>query len=405
LPFIRRLSLLFAVSVLVPVSALAGQPAFRTLPADDPAALSRANALSSDGTTAVGYIQARPGAPASAIRWVLSDGPALPQPLGQASPGLDTRATDVSADGSIIIGTTLSRSRTGAFRWTSEDGMDVLTPQARARLGTAGAPMVLAADGSTFGTASIGRAPSRAVRVRSDGRAEDLGALRNGPGLSAVSAASSDGSIVVGQSMTANGWRAFRRGQAGAIRPLGVLPGSNESFATACTPDGSVVVGQSGSAFRWTAQRGMESLGVLPGADESRALAVSASGQTIVGQSAERAFIWTQDYGMRDLREVLARRGTNLGGWVLFSAVGISADGRTIIGNGLDPRGIRRGWVARLGVCPADTDGSGALTAADLYEFARLWQARAPEGDFNADGTIDGRDLVDHANAYFAGCE
>ena len=38
--------------------------------------------------------------------------------------------------------------------------------------------------------------------------------------------------------------------------------------------------------------------------------------------------------------------GIDLTGWRLFEAVGVSGDGRTIAGNGLNPAGQLEAWVA-----------------------------------------------------------
>lgn len=399
------LSVMVCAGFGVGASGASGAPAaFRGLRGPPGTLVARAAGISADGSTVVGYWQSRLDAPAAAVRWSVSGG--RPVNMGRAGPGLDTRATGVSADGSVIAGTTRGPGgATGAFWWTEENGAKRFTAQAGAAHGAAASGVVVAGDGAVFGTASIGRAPARAVRIAPDGRAIDMGALAGGQGLSTINGVNLGGNVLVGMSTGASGWRAVREVNGQKMRPLGLLPNSTESSATACTPDGSVVVGQSGRAFRWTEASGMIELGVLSGANDSRALGVSASGQTIVGQSGDRAFIWTPARGMRDLGEVLGSRGADVRGWTLLTAVGISSDGRTIVGNGISPAKKREAWVATLPPCRADTDGSGALTAADLVAFSNLWIAQDPRADFNGDGRVDGRDLVQHASAYFAGCE
>jgi probable HAF family extracellular repeat protein len=78
-------------------------------------------------------------------------------------------------------------------------------------------------------------------------------------------------------------------GRAGAdFIPLGDLPGGAfSSQARGVSADGSVVVGNSISAsgleaFRWTAAGGMIGLGDLPGSFGSGASSVSADGAVVV---------------------------------------------------------------------------------------------------------------------------
>jgi probable HAF family extracellular repeat protein len=121
--------------------------------------------------------------------------------------------------------------------------------------------------------------------------------------------------------------------------------------------DGSVIVGFSEGAlgfepFRWTAEIGMVSLGSLvAGGTDGSALGVSADGSVVVGYSKTdrgfEAFVWDAGLGMRSLTEVLADDlGVDLTGWRLEFATGISADGATIIGQGIDPAGRQASWIA-----------------------------------------------------------
>src|SRR5262249_20178086 len=89
--------------------------------------------------------------------------------------------------------------------------------------------------------------------------------------------------------------------------PLGFLPGGSTSLAFAVSADGTVVVGQAISAmgpeaFRWTATSGIEGIGDLPGGEfSSIAFGASGDGTVIVGQGrsgpALEAFRWTQANG------------------------------------------------------------------------------------------------------------
>jgi len=61
------------------------------------------------------------------------------------------------------------------------------------------------------------------------------------------------------------------------------------------------------------------------------------------------AFVWYPANGMRNLKDVLEKScGLNLTGWKLERATGISADGLTIVGGGINPDGHPEGWVATI---------------------------------------------------------
>jgi uncharacterized membrane protein len=156
-----------------------------------------------------------------------------------------------------------------------------------------------------------------------------------------------------------------------------VLPGRG---ANAVSADGSVVVGAYGfsdQAFRWTAQTGTVGLGDLPGGRVfSEANDVSADGSVVVGSGetafdgnirTTEAFFWTAQSGMVNLREFLISQGSDLTGWRLSSAEGVSADGGTIVGTGQNPAGNSEGWIATIP--EPSTLTLTALAAAALLAF------------------------------------
>jgi probable HAF family extracellular repeat protein len=160
-------------------------------------------------------------------------------------------AQAVSADGSIVVGQSLSDLGNEAFVWTQLDGM------------------------------------------------QPLGDLVGGPHFSAAVDLSADGAVIVGFGMTDQGEEAFRWTQGIGLVGLGDLPGGTlRSSARAVSADGSVVVGTSNSvvgdeAFVWTAGGGMRSLWEvlvndlhldLTGWTLGEALDISADGTTIVGR-------------------------------------------------------------------------------------------------------------------------
>jgi hypothetical protein len=54
--------------------------------------------------------------------------------------------------------------------------------------------------------------------------------------------------------------------------------------------------------------------------------------------------------------------------------------------------------------CPADFNGSGALTVQDLFDFLNAYFASDPRADFNNSGSITVQDIFDFLMAYFTGC-
>ena len=62
--------------------------------------------------------------------------------------------------------------------------------------------------------------------------------------------------------------------------------------------------------------------------------------------SGRKAYIWDQSNGMRQLDLLLPALGVDLTGWSLTDARGVSADGRTIVGFGVNPDSQVEAWIA-----------------------------------------------------------
>jgi probable HAF family extracellular repeat protein len=273
---------------------------------------SGSRALSYDGSVIVGHGQSGwPGA--QAFRWTAETDLVglghLPTNFGPSS-----IANDVSADGGVVVGESHGMVGREAFIWTEATGM-------------------------------VG-----------------LGHLPGGDGNyhhSKATAISGDGSIIVGTDNSTGYRKAFfwtKDSGMTAIAP------TQETNAKDISADGEVIVGNyfthvKSYAFYWTQEEGLISLGEIPGHETrySTAYATSADGSVIVGgcndtfgpYSGDEAFIWDEINGMRNIQDMLENEcDLDLDGWTLIDARGISADGLTFTGTGINPDGNTEAWIA-----------------------------------------------------------
>lgn len=280
------------------------------------------------------------------------------QGLGDlAGGGFGSQASDVSADGSVVVG--FSASANGpdgeAFRWTSA-GMERLGDLEHGLFqssawGVSADGSVVVGEGWSVDIEDLETPTREAFRWTESIGMQGLGHLWAGNLVVDDSSAmdvSADGSLVVGQSYSlapaedgslVQVVEAFRTTAPHLMEGLGDLEGGGFfSGALGVSDDGSVIVGfgtnESGlSAVRWTST-GPEDLGDLAGgAYESMAFAASADGSVVVGYSSispqgNEAFRWTaadnQMIGLGDLP----------GGEVNSTALGVSANGSIVVGAG-----------------------------------------------------------------------
>ena len=318
-------------------------------------------ALSADGKAAIGYSQGN-GVPGTfAFYWSELTGPVAPAPL----PGYgNTSASAISADGVTMVGSvynvgppwTLDTNRQ-AMRWSRNENFLVGLGFLPGGSNTNSSANAVSADGSVIvGVSTSANSEQEAFRWTSSMGMVGLGFLPGGTS-SAASLVSGDGQVIVGSVGFA--WdpsrnAAFRWTEAGGMTDLGVLPGAAVTMAQAMSPDGLFVVGQSGpEAFRWSDTGGITGLGHLPGDQGSSAIAVSDDGAVILGRSLyadghTEYFVWTLADGLRSLSDLLAASGVDISGWQNLQAEALSADGNTIVGQGINPAGFNEGWAIRL---------------------------------------------------------
>jgi probable HAF family extracellular repeat protein len=208
-------------------------------------------------------------------------------PMPGSCQGCDTYGSGLSPDGSTVVGsafvcpdgstTCTSTGKTEAYRWTVANGYQLL--------------------GHLNG--SFGTSPSATG--------------------SAAFAASSDGSVVVGQApVGSNSFGGFRWTAAGGMQPLPIPP-INQAYAV--RPDGNFIVGPFGWFNNNTGQSG--TFGNTEPASSATAFGVSAVGQIVVGVAGGTAFRWTAASGLQDINPVPGQAS---------DADTISADGNVIVG-------------------------------------------------------------------------
>jgi RNA polymerase sigma factor (sigma-70 family) len=324
--------------------------------------ISYASGVSGDGAVVVGLSASANGS--EAFRWTARAGMV---PLGDLPGGIfSSGATGASADGTVIVGGSSSTFGSKPFRWTQSSGMTQLV----AAPGDFSNGVAYAVSGNgqfIVGECASARAEREAFRWQPSATT-NLGSFELRRFNSQAMGVSDDGSVVIGNSArTPASFEAFRWTQANGMIGLGDFAGGvTNSNAYGVSPDGRFVVGYgcpgtfdpyTHEAFRWTSENGLEHLGFAPGTRNSAAYAVSADGNIIVGDNkSERpsiALIWTPQTGMRALQQVLTNDyQVDLKGWQLTSARGVSHDGRTIVGSGLNPSGQFEGWIASFKTSP-----------------------------------------------------
>jgi hypothetical protein len=119
----------------------------------------------------------------------------------------------------------------------------------------------------------------------------------------------------------------------------------------------------------------MTKLGVLPTNGIIGFQRVSADGSMLWFHAGSTYYLWDQAHGIRSLQDTLATDpalGRQLAGWSLELGDNdpVSSDGRTLIGNGVDPGGHHAAWIIHLDALPDISLGSAQLATPKLVSFA-----------------------------------
>jgi len=276
-----------------------------------------------------------------------------------------SRAHAISSDGTRIVGFgSLACSKyprcSEAFVWTEAQGMKGLGSLAGRWV--AGAALAVSSDGRVIVGYGFENFQDNAVSWAPGGGPVRLFESARSRPVSHARGVSENGLAIVGfMSNSRNEDEAFRWTAEDGVVGIGVPPGSSNSTAEAVSGDGSVIVGSfrgpaSPRAFRWTAKDGMVELADLPGGiSEGNASDISADGTLIVGsgfgpEKIRSAVIWDRERKPRRIEDVLREKGLQgeLKGWRLFQTTAISPDGRFVVGNGENPKRQVEAWIASL---------------------------------------------------------
>lgn len=324
-------------------------------------------------------------------------------PLGDLPGGItNSAAYGVSADGSVVVGSSVSATGVTAFAWTQGGGMAALPMLAG---GTGATAYAVSANGEVAVGVSDSASGQQAC-VWSNGQVSGLGDLAGGAFESLARDVSDDGLVIVGYGTSASGREAFRW-SGGTMTDLGDLAGGSfQSEANAVTPDGTRVTGYGTAAnqhsFTWNPVDGLQdhyaaALAYAISSDGSqlaghinatfvipdiitinyhRATRWNGGTATVIGPESSGSPVDSTFYGLtpdgalavgsfrnasgpyfavshdafngvRNLKTVLTDNGIDMTGWELTAATAVSADGSVVVGYGTNPNGQQEAWVIK----------------------------------------------------------
>jgi uncharacterized membrane protein len=364
--FLAR-GILLLGAAFAPFHSIVAQPQFTPLPY-----LSRPaepNAITRDGTTAVGYSYSGTAqAGNAACSWTSAGVAAIP---GQQD-WYDTSAYGISADSTVIVGE--GNSTLGlqyAWYWTSTAGalQKVPVPQGAYNSTASG----VTADGKVVVGMASYLLPDNSFQYkgfrwdRSQSSAVSLALYPAPPNAipsSSVAAISDDGRRIVGKVLVALGAYAAARWDEAGTPLLFSRPGdaTQAVAANAISPNGSIVVGSGvdtstgkGVAFKWTTANGVVALpNPTTGRyaiDGATALGISGDGRVIVGYGMnvagdQEAIFWVDGQPYRVSDVLLPPL------WEPFRATAADYFGNTIVGWGRGPSGGFEPYVLTIGATP-----------------------------------------------------
>jgi hypothetical protein len=303
------------------------------------------------------------------------------EPLGSLG-GQFGRATAISADGSIVFGSSAlspGSYNSHLFRWTRAAGMGIsaVCPAPPEAMPRRAPPMVRSYA-----------APRTDLRISfPSGGPLPLGVQEISSTVLAV-AISADGSTILGQKTPGYRWT----GGSG-FQPLPAVPLILMDIAVPewISSDGATVLGtvrdptgDLNAAYRWNATTGYEFLTVpftQPGMVVDSA---SPDGSIILGRGGFGQInpLIHANGVAQDAWAYLQKRGASFSGWTFLEITGVAADNRTFVGYGRTAAGTDEGWIVKLpAICYINCDSSTQVPCAHgqrLHLFPEPLRRRRP---------------------------
>ncbi len=388
----------------IPLGSLSGQPA-------------HALGINADGTVVVG--SAGPFLARFPVRWTVNPQPSV-SAIGLPA-GFDTGiAVYVSDDGDALVGWRQQGLAITPFRWNNP-GPTVALP-VPAGWTNVRANAISPDGGFAVGTASPTFGVSRAIRwvgVQQPELLEMLPLATESGGRDADGAGAIYGVMAIAGVNYMVRWSPSGTG----VTVLAGLPTGGPASGPVATPmrvslDGTRIAGYTeelgtvpvvGHPWLWT-RAGFTPIPNLPGATRCIPAGLAEDGSMVVGSceygltGPAAGFVWTPGGGTREISQVLSALGASFAGWSV-NGVGMSRDGRSLIGGGTNPAGQSESWLARLPeFCYADCTFDGLLTIADFGCFQALFVAGNPHADCTGNGQLSIADFGCFQTAFAAGC-
>jgi probable HAF family extracellular repeat protein len=419
-----------------------------------------AGSVSADGSTFIGQKSDTPGGTPYPARWTTTLGVQDMRPL---LGGISPRVEGVDGTGSVLIGFDLFSGNFHATRWTAAGGNEDLGPGPGASATASSASRVSADSRVIFGGWVGTNQTKGLLRWTREQGMQDIGPVF-GASQYSIEGVSGDGGAIAGYAVVNASYVGFKWTQSVSFVALAPLSIGMPSAALGISQDAVFTVGYSylnhNRATRWGSDGIPQNLGVLSGGIDSYAYATSADDSVVVGVSdaallGDRAFLWTSSLGMVDLNTYLPTLGMDLSRWTLINCRGISADGRTIVGNGaFDHQQVGfiitglpsivtgvccRGSTCVSGVlavacvppggmagaqfgaasacnasptattpcCHADYNKTSGVTVQDIFDYLSDWFSASPFAKVGGTGgpaALQVQDIFDYLSDWFAGC-